>query len=68
MLYSDGVEDQANAEGQEFSRARVTRLLKEHAEKSPKAIADAVIAELDEYRGGVAISDDQSVIVLRVSE
>lgn len=68
MLYSDGVEDQANPEGQDFSRARVTRLLKEHAEQSPKAIADAVIAELDQYRGGVAISDDQSVIVLRVSE
>lgn len=68
MLYSDGVEDQANAKGQDFSRARVTRLLQEHAAKAPKAIADVVIAELDAYRGAVPISDDQSVIVLRVSE
>jgi sigma-B regulation protein RsbU (phosphoserine phosphatase) len=68
LLYSDGVEDQANADGQEFSRARVIETLRRNAELAPKAIADAMIAELDEYRGATPISDDQSVIVLRVRE
>jgi sigma-B regulation protein RsbU (phosphoserine phosphatase) len=68
LLYSDGVEDQTNSDGQDFSRSRVTQLLKKYAEKTPKEVADAVIAELDQYRGGVPISDDQSVVVLRVSE
>lgn len=68
MLYSDGVEDQTNAQAVEFSRARATQVLKEHAAEAPKAIADAVIEALDVHRGSVALSDDQSVIVLRVSE
>lgn len=68
MLYSDGVEDQTNADAGEFSRVRVTKVLKKHAEETPKAIADAVIAALDAHRGSTGITDDQSVIVLRVSE
>ncbi|MEO5922652.1 MAG: GAF domain-containing SpoIIE family protein phosphatase [Bryobacteraceae bacterium] len=66
LLYSDGVEDQVNAKGEEFGRSRVLKLLKKHHADTPKDVANAVIAELDEYRGGTAISDDQSVIVLRV--
>jgi sigma-B regulation protein RsbU (phosphoserine phosphatase) len=67
LLYSDGVEDQVNASGEEFSRARIVRLLKKHAAEPPKLIADAVIAALDSHRKNTPISDDQSVIVLRVS-
>jgi len=66
LLYSDGVEDQVNLESEEFGRARVLKLLKKHHAEAPKAIANAVIAALDAYRGSTTISDDQSVIVLRV--
>ena len=68
LLHSDGVEDQTNAAGEEFSRARIEKLLKKHAAEPPKAIADAVIAALDTYRKRTPISDDQSVVVLRVPE
>jgi len=68
MLYSDGVEDQTNPDAIEFSRSRVTQILRQHAEEPTKAIADAVIAALDAHRGSTSITDDQSVIVLRVSE
>jgi sigma-B regulation protein RsbU (phosphoserine phosphatase) len=66
LLYSDGVEDQVNAQGEEFGRSRVLKLLKKHHADTPKDIANAVIAELDAHRGATPISDDQSVIVLRV--
>jgi sigma-B regulation protein RsbU (phosphoserine phosphatase) len=66
LLYSDGVEDQTNAKNDEFSRARIARLLKKHAAETPKAIADAVIAGVDAFRRATPISDDQSVVVLRV--
>ena len=67
MLYSDGVEDQTDSQGKEFSRVRVTQVLQQHANENPKAIADAVIAAIDTHRGSAGITDDQSVIVLRVS-
>lgn len=66
LLYSDGVEDQLNAKEEEYSRARVQKLLKKHGAESPKAIADAIFKDLDAYRDGVSITDDQSVVVMRV--
>ena len=66
LFYSDGVEDQVNAQAEEFGRARVLKLLTQHHAESPKEIANAVIAAMDEHRGATPISDDQSVIVLRV--
>jgi sigma-B regulation protein RsbU (phosphoserine phosphatase) len=68
MFYSDGVEDQNDADGREFSRAGVAESLRRHAAETPKAIADGIIAALDRHRGGTSITDDQSVIVLRVPE
>jgi sigma-B regulation protein RsbU (phosphoserine phosphatase) len=66
LFFSDGVEDQLNAKDQDFTRGRVTRLLKKHGTESPKALADAVIADLDVFRDGIAITDDQSVVVIKV--
>ncbi len=66
LFYSDGVEDQLNANEQDYSRGRVHRLLKKHGADSPKAIADAIFADLDAFREGTAITDDQSVVVMKV--
>lgn len=68
LLNSDGVEDQANTANEDFSRSRVSRLLKKYGAEAPKAIADAIIGAIDEFRGATSIGDDQSVVVLRVLE
>jgi sigma-B regulation protein RsbU (phosphoserine phosphatase) len=68
VLYSDGVEDQPNAKGEEFGRARIIKLLKKHEDAPPKKIADAVMVCLDSFRRATPIFDDQSVVVLRVPE
>ncbi len=67
LLYSDGVEDQNNPKGEEFSRGRVRRLLKKHGAGSPKEIADAIIERVDTFRSAKPVFDDQTVIVLRVT-
>lgn len=68
LFYSDGVEDQLNAAEQDFSGVRVERLLREQAANSPQAIADAFFASLDEFRGATAITDDQTVVAVRVKQ
>jgi len=66
LFYSDGVEDQLNVKDEDYSRTRVQKLLtKRHAE-SPQAIADSFIAELDKFRGSTAITDDQTVVAMRL--
>lgn len=66
LFYSDGVEDQLNGNEEEYSRARVQRLLKKHGGEAPRAIAAALFAEIDEFRQEIPLTDDQTVVVMRV--
>ncbi len=66
LFYSDGVEDQLNADDEEYSRARLMRLLKKHSQDPPQQIADAIFESLDQFRGRVQITDDQTVVALNV--
>ena len=66
LFFSDGVGDQLNAAGEDYSRARVAKLLKKHATEPAQAIADAYFADLDRFRGNTVITDDQTVVVLKV--
>lgn len=66
LLYSDGVHDQLNGEGEEYGRGPLYGLLEQHWEKTPAEIADAVFADLDEFMAGASITDDQSVLVFKV--
>jgi sigma-B regulation protein RsbU (phosphoserine phosphatase) len=64
VFYSDGVEDQLNAADEDFSRARLMKMLKKHCHESPQALADAIIAGLDSFRDGTPLTDDQTVLVV----
>jgi sigma-B regulation protein RsbU (phosphoserine phosphatase) len=66
LFFSDGVEDQLNAKEEDFTRGRVTRLLKKHGTSTPKELADAIFADLDTFRDDTAITDDQSVVAIKV--
>jgi len=66
LLFSDGVEDQLNSEDNHFGSARVQRLLTQHDTAAPHAIVDQIFRELDEFRDGVALTDDQTVVTMRV--
>jgi sigma-B regulation protein RsbU (phosphoserine phosphatase) len=67
LFFSDGVEDQLNESGEDFSRDRVAKLLEKHAQEPAQAIANAILEEIDEFRGPTAITDDQTLIVLKVT-
>ncbi len=65
-FYSDGVDEQPNEKGEEYGRERIMRILKKRGTETPQAIADAIIAAVDTFRGAAPIFDDQTVVVLRV--
>ena len=66
LFFSDGVEDQLNSKNEDFSRPRITRLLKKHGAEEPKGIVDAIFSNLDAFRETTPITDDQTVVVLSV--
>jgi len=66
VLYSDGIEDQHNREGQHYGRGRLVRLIERSSRKSPQALADAVFDDLDRFAEGARTYDDQTLIILKV--
>jgi sigma-B regulation protein RsbU (phosphoserine phosphatase) len=66
LLFSDGIVDQLDALGDEFGRGRLSRAVKTHCGRAPKQLVDALFQELDEYMAGTPITDDQTLIAVRV--
>ena len=65
LLYSDGVEDQLSGE-EEYGRDRLETVLKKTCAASAQKIADAIVDDIDVFRGATPLTDDQTVIVLKV--
>jgi sigma-B regulation protein RsbU (phosphoserine phosphatase) len=65
LFYSDGVEDQL-ADHEEYGRARLEKLFADNYAKPPDEIVKAVFHDLDEFRGANPLTDDQTVLALRV--
>ncbi len=65
LLYSDGVEDQLS-DGDEYGRERLEKLLVANCAKTPQEIVNAIFEDLDAFRGATPLTDDQTVIALRV--
>jgi sigma-B regulation protein RsbU (phosphoserine phosphatase) len=66
LFYSDGVEDQLNAQGEDFGRGRLARALKRNCALSPQGLVDEIFKDLDTYMDGTPITDDQTIMVARV--
>jgi sigma-B regulation protein RsbU (phosphoserine phosphatase) len=66
LLYSDGVEDQLNESGLEFGRERIERILSDRYETPTELIASGMLHEIDLFREGAPLTDDQTLIAIRV--
>ena len=65
LFYSDGVEDQLDEVG-EYGRERLEALIKKSWQKTPQQLVSAIFEDLDLFRGATPLTDDQSLIALRV--
>jgi sigma-B regulation protein RsbU (phosphoserine phosphatase) len=66
VLYSDGVQDQPNAEDAEYGRGPLAKLVTEIGARTPAEILDRIFQDLDAFRGALPVSDDQTLIVMKV--
>jgi sigma-B regulation protein RsbU (phosphoserine phosphatase) len=66
VIYSDGVVDQQNAAGEDYGKRRLTEVLQRHWREPPARLVEAVFRTLDQFADGNEISDDQTLLVLRV--
>jgi sigma-B regulation protein RsbU (phosphoserine phosphatase) len=66
LLYSDGVEDQLHDSDDEYGHGRLKKLLQSIGDQEPQQLVNAIFKDLDAFRGATALTDDQTVIALKV--
>jgi sigma-B regulation protein RsbU (phosphoserine phosphatase) len=68
MLYTDGVTEAINTNGEEFGENRLAELIRQKADLSPKELMTALRRALHEFTGGRAFNDDLTMVVGKVEE
>jgi eukaryotic-like serine/threonine-protein kinase len=65
VVFSDGISEAINREGNEFGDERIRQTVEQHRNESTSTIADAVVGAVTSFASGQAMSDDYSVMVVR---
>lgn len=66
VFHSDGIAETANSEGQFFGMTRLRKLIEQHHDLTAAEIADLVLREVDWFSQSAPLSDDRTLVVLKV--
>jgi serine phosphatase RsbU (regulator of sigma subunit) len=66
FLYTDGLSEALNVEGEEFGSTRIEQILKTIASLSADQIRDVVARRVKEWCAGMSLYDDLTFVVLKV--
>jgi serine phosphatase RsbU (regulator of sigma subunit) len=64
-IYSDGVTESVDADGEEYGENRLADLLVARKEDSAVSIVDAVLDAVSDWTGGAPAEDDVTLVVVR---
>lgn len=64
LFFTDGITDRQAPDGTMFDLDRLAPALARSCNKTPVAIVDAIVSELDSFSGGVEPEDDQTLLVV----
>lgn len=65
LLYSDGITETQDPEGNAYDEAGLVRSSDGHAERNAPAIADCVLRDLARFRGTCPQQDDMTLLIVR---
>lgn len=66
LLYSDGIEDQLGAGDKDFGHDRLEKRLKKSWSLPPQDLVQAIVNDIDRFRGSNPLTDDQTLIAFKV--
>ena len=66
LFYSDGITEASNRDGKFFGGDRLKSLLAANTHLSSTELADRILEEVQEYTQGGAITDDRTLVVMKV--
>jgi len=67
VLYSDGITEAEDVDGEEFENARLEKILEEHRDASPATLRDRIAEAVDAFTVGAPQKDDQTLVIARTA-
>jgi sigma-B regulation protein RsbU (phosphoserine phosphatase) len=65
VLYSDGISEATNADGEEFGRDRLMTAARAASSRAAETFGVQLVDAIDDFRGTRAAEDDETIIVLQ---
>jgi sigma-B regulation protein RsbU (phosphoserine phosphatase) len=65
LLFTDGVSDARNRQGERLGEEQVVELARQHRDETPARIVDRIFALLDQHTGDTRRRDDLTIVLLR---
>jgi serine phosphatase RsbU (regulator of sigma subunit)/pSer/pThr/pTyr-binding forkhead associated (FHA) protein len=65
VLFSDGVTEATNPQGDEFEETRLIEVLRANRHKTANEVAEAIITAVAEFVDGAPAADDVTIVVVR---
>ncbi len=66
VFHSDGIAESMNGEGQFFGNTRLRELIEKHHELTAAELADTILNEVDWFTQSAPLSDDRTLVVMKV--
>jgi sigma-B regulation protein RsbU (phosphoserine phosphatase) len=66
VFHSDGIAETVNSEGQFFGTTRLRKVIEQHHDRTAAEIADLVLRDVDWFASSAPLSDDRTLVVLKV--
>jgi len=66
IFHSDGITETANSEGQFFGTTRLRELIEKHHDLPAAELADNILSEVDWFSRSAPLSDDRTLVVMKV--
>ena len=67
VFCSDGVFEASDAAGREFGATRLLDVVSRNRHESARALVDAIVAALQEFRGETAPNDDMTAVAIKIT-
>ena len=68
LIGTDGIWEARNEEGLMLGKERYREMIRRHSRLSARGIVEAVMEDIERYRGGAEHEDDVTLVVVKVLE
>lgn len=68
VIYSDGIDESLNADGEELGAERLQQILRQLSGGSAREVADGIMDAVRRYSGNAEPSDDRTVVVIKITD